>query len=1488
MFDNRLPDSPQGAVEKLIYSSFLLDYIVRSPAHVGRKFIPYSFESEFVLPNNSVLHTLHNLLKPTRLTGLIDIDKTDPIILGEKNRVYVNSVVIPPSAASSPFTSSEKFIYTPSKYTSQVMSFFSNNKEFTRPLSVEALNNRQNVLLVSNYNALLQMRFSTGITTEYKLTDIVLRSILNNIHTSPEKLHFIEIPLSNEIYPYYLFKKGYEKLDRLSIQNRLDLSYFFVMQFLGFIAESTNSLFSQVQREILKNIHIIFTHRDRCIVYNLDILKNINDKNLALKLFSHITLLKKPEVVDPLTDEQLISLAETTDSSSDIPLEDKPVQDNVVMSDISTVDTPFSINTEYKATYVDLIDSARSYIESSVDITPAQQQRAKMLLEKQLNLSFSGRTIKDYLLNLDTLSELSSSKIDLPETLVPDKSMLKSSLESFDSDYIKRQMSSDIISSIVSFSKNGLFITSIDESDKIDPLNRVKSVRIGMSDVYGRSHTISFSYPIVSDSGVFLVNGVESKMIKQQVTLPICKVSPNRVNLSSNFNKTIVERHQSRINNFPTYILRYISDLKKTHTIETSYGTGIVGKDTPYDYAAICGTYASIDFLSSGVKLTFDFKTRNNQIKRDDLPSVLEEERVYGTYIGGGANVRYYMSKDNVVRRITNGEDIVVTTIMQLFSELSKVAPKQTPFEYVDLKIRDANLPIIFILGYKYGLTKSLAYIGAGYTFVPTGSGTKIGKKESTLSIKFKDGVLYFDRYPLMKSLILSGLRKFDHSDISFLDMDSEDTYHQILSQNMISTNYIKGIDTFFKFFIDPITESVLRSMGEPTNVRDLLIRATEMLSDTHAIASSSMKNHRLRGYERFASILYNETSRTLDMHHSQNNRRGISINPQAVFQRIVQDPTVMTYDLINPVHDAKMTSAFTYSGQGGRSSESFVVKDRVYPTDGVGVISECTPDSGKVGLNAYMTGDPRISNIRGMYADVDIEELSPTQVLSNTSLLLPGATNDDPKRANFISIQLSHHVPSEKAECGYVRTGYETVLAHRCGDAFSYIAKEDGRVVKIDKDNGVMVVEYASSTSHSGKIQMGLPDATWKNIRGKKIKFVFLSDGSDLSYSRSTGVPTIGDVILADNQHPVQIVDELHLSDLSTLPSEVVNSQTSIVDLSDRLTSGKLDIVVGYRFSTIDVEHNTDVVQFGDKYTSVSGTYVKQALRTLVDIGPVSKGDVLIYNSGFFEPIYGTRQVAWKHGVLANIALLDTGLTIEDSCVISREFGRTMKTDTAHVRTISIDANTIIHKFVSIGDVVETTDPLCVVENAEASTILDMDDNTPMDVIATLDQVSPKAKYHGTIVQIKIIRSCELSQMHPTLREFVVLHESKENNLAKIAKGTMKNDTIMHTHVVSSGTKYMGVEFDNSTVLILVTINTELECGQGDKVCFVSANKSVVGGVAEKPIVAVEDGTIIDAMFGGMSVSNRIVLSPLTVGAAGRVLSELQSKILKMYKNKA
>ena len=103
----------------------------------------------------------------------------------------------------------------------------------------------------------------------------------------------------------------------------------------------------------------------------------------------------------------------------------------------------------------------------------------------------------------------------------------------------------------------------------------------------------------------------------------------------------------------------------------------------------------------------------------------------------------------------------------------------------------------------------------------------------------------------------------------------------------------------------------------------------------------------------------------------------------------------VLTED-INPVHEIKTNSGFTYSGMGGRTAQSFVVNDRRYPEDGVGIISEATPDSGAVAITATAPADATISNIRGLPEKQDFEKLEPSQLLSAPSLLMPGVTQDD------------------------------------------------------------------------------------------------------------------------------------------------------------------------------------------------------------------------------------------------------------------------------------------------------------------------------------------------------------------------------------------------------------------------------------------------------------------------------------------------------------
>ena len=383
------------------------------------------------------------------------------------------------------------------------------------------------------------------------------------------------------------------------------------------------------------------------------------------------------------------------------------------------------------------------------------------------------------------------------------------------------------------------------------------------------------------------------------------------------------------------------------------------------------------------------------------------------------------------------------------------------------MKILDKQLPIIFLLAYRFKLTNILNYLSIDYKFIH--AKTKYELLPTDVVIKFSDGRLIFNRYPLKHSYILSGLNFFPTmKNFRFDQLDDPDVFYQLLMDKRLSINYLKGIDNYFSFFVDPITRDVLLEMGEPTNTRDLLIRAVDMLVLEQDKSPSSISNFRLRSTEKLPAIVYNEISRQYANHINSNFQSvSFSINTEAIFQRIIQDQTMTLKEEINPIQAIKDTTRVTYTGFGGRTAQSFVERDRNYPKDAVSILSENTTDSGSVGMISSLSADPAIANLRGKLDTTNvIDKLPPTQVLGDVSLLIPSITHDDPKRANFAYIQLGHHVPSNHSEPARFVTGQENVIAHKTSDTFAHKAKDNGKVISIDKDLGMVKIKYKDKTT--------------------------------------------------------------------------------------------------------------------------------------------------------------------------------------------------------------------------------------------------------------------------------------------------------------------------------------------------------------------------------------------------------------------------------------
>ena len=281
----------------------------------------------------------------------------------------------------------------------------------------------------------------------------------------------------------------------------------------------------------------------------------------------------------------------------------------------------------------------------------------------------------------------------------------------------------------------------------------------------------------------------------------------------------------------------------------------------------------------------------------------------------------------------------------------------------------------------------------------------KYSSRPNDIHIKFADRVLHINRYPLVHSLIVAGLCNYDLTKYSLAEFESRDVYYRLLMDKKMSINLVKGLDSFYDLFVDNITYSVLKMMHEPTNVRDLLIRSVTLISTFDHEPPSSGKNHRIRGYEQFAGILYNELSRSFAQYQAKHNANNkFSTNPDSVYLRIIQNGAMVPAESGSPIEDIKRMSAMTYGGTGGRNAESFVQSDRHYEASDIGVVCESTVDNKNAGFNASVSYNPNIANTLGMSETKTVDELQPSQILSPHALLFPFSCNDDTKRLNIMN----------------------------------------------------------------------------------------------------------------------------------------------------------------------------------------------------------------------------------------------------------------------------------------------------------------------------------------------------------------------------------------------------------------------------------------------------------------------------------------------------
>ena len=1220
-------------------------------------------------------------------------------------------------------------------------------------------------------------------------------------------------------------------------------------------------------------------------------------------------------------------------------------------ANVTKIDTSLADTDNFAKDYVEDFDKLQDSFIDNFDMSVAAKNHFKNISRAYKDLTIGNQTLEE-ILEDNNDSSLSDTTLDEKQIgYLPDKSALKSTLDTFEKDYVKKTFKKQIAGIITSFGKEGVYLTGLKTEKVVSDLHNYTNYKCQYTDIRGNKSTVSFKIPNVHSNGTVTIDGVTQIIKKQRCPLPIVKISDTVVSLASNYNKTRVVRNTNKAHNFYSYINNFINDKTKSNAI-IAYGNHTVNLPISYEYATIGERYGTIQFtdIDTGDKYFFNFNydERTKYFgKSEDLLKELESE--YGVYVGYNDKDYFFIDNNNTVFAVkrSGGEDTeyLYHSLIDIFKlsvfkeQRSKIKPLS---EWITIRLLDLNMPVIFMLAYRYGLRNTLDYLGIHYTItearskVITGenvtagtedfqddlvlatesyqrpvmahlgdvaiyatingnTGTfgtktmviraivatvKLGTKASCarrivnldsshyqigtdksiprdlvdklseylhcgkskiskaklnlinsdkqldkkilaiprlspseyaklvsklnipgnkvippkagnedlseniryipqpndIHIRFADRVLHFNRYPLQQSLIVAGLANYDLTSYSMAEFEDKDVYFRILANEGTSTNYLKGIDDFYDLFIDNITYGVLKMMKEPTNVRDLLIRCAVLLTTTDHLPPSSGLNHRIRGYEQFAAIVCNEMSRSFANYRSHKGLGSkFTINPDAVYLRIIQNATMLPAELGSPMEDMKLKAEISYAGIGGRTAESFVVNDRRFDESDIGVIGEATVDNGKAGMAAVLSCNPNIKGTLGIVQPTeDKNKIEPSQLWTTTALVFPCAANDDTKRINFINIQSSHLVPVKQYDRLRVRTGYERIVAHRCSRIFAGVAEDDGKVTNIDNKAKLIEVTYKD---------------------GRK-----------------------------------------------------------------------------------------DVFPFGESYTEFQSFEVTNRVDVDVKLGQsFKKGDVLTHNRDYFHRDHDTGQVDFSIGSLANVALTESDATTEDSCEISKRLSDKLTMYPTNEKKVVLPAKSLVHFCAKVGDHVVPTDNLMIFEESPMESPMFAADDDTLNMIADLNKSTPHADHEGEIVKIDAYYGCDIKDMSPTLQPIVKEAIAEKVRRSKLASVTDKADEYPTSSVIDKDSKYKGTMFTKDTVMLIFHIKEAIPHGTGDKLVLCNQLKCTCCGVFPKKIYT-ESGVEIDMLFSARAMNKRIVLSAPLTGIASRILERVEDDICKEW----
>lgn len=615
------------------------------------------------------------------------------------------------------------------------------------------------------------------------------------------------------------------------------------------------------------------------------------------------------------------------------------------------------------------------------------------------------KTIKPFPKSDETLDEhrkIPKEMLDIPEEVrlaekidgVPDPSMMFSSLAMMDKQYIENVLSRDTAGMVLAIQKAGIAVTDY-EVKRVSTLHddyMIHTVRL--KPIVGAASTFRFRVPVVKSDGTYLANGTVCRMRKQRADIPIRKVDPDRVAMTSYYSKMFIQRSMAVVSSYDKWLSRNILSLVGTKECKNAHYKDSHPKSTevPSSYYAISTVVDSFEY--KGAFFSFDY---DNIETRFGDPSKMKpeskKELPFGKTPGGDL---FTLDASNIVRKYRGAEEtVIIGRIETMFGfDLSK-----EPREYAELVLFSKKIPLGVILARYMGLGTLLKTIGCESRLSKKGR-RNVDGNDDEVRLRFSDEDLYVTCKTRYQRLIINGLLKYDAAirHHSYYLYDKADVYATVMDQYEVTARHTRELDLLRKMWVDPITEGLLIDMNEPIDIPLLFLSAAKRLTTNVYHEAMDMTQMRDRGYERIPGITYSkmiESIRGFNIRPLNANAQ-VSINPEDVWYTLIQDESTMPVDQSNPIQELKDSEIVIFGGHGGRSATTMSPETRRYHETAKGIVSEATVDSGDAGAITYLTANPNYNSVRGTSRQIKDARGNPTRMTSTTFMLSPGIEFDD------------------------------------------------------------------------------------------------------------------------------------------------------------------------------------------------------------------------------------------------------------------------------------------------------------------------------------------------------------------------------------------------------------------------------------------------------------------------------------------------------------